>query len=130
ALIHLEAAVALARRHDLAEQELSALVNASDLFMVSDLPEAARMAEDAVAASRRRGDPYSETIAASNLLYVWLYAGEWGRVEQLLADLLGPDGQGRVNAELLILRAAVLAGWRGDAAAAQTEVDRLVGLRT
>jgi tetratricopeptide (TPR) repeat protein len=128
ALIHLEAAVAMAKRYELLDQEQSALVNASDLFMVSDNPQALEMAESAVAASRRRGDVYSETIAASNLLFVLLYRGDWDRVDQLLAELLSPDTT-RPQTDLLYLRAAALHGWRGDTEAATANVHELEGLR-
>jgi tetratricopeptide (TPR) repeat protein len=126
-LIHLEAAVAMARRHNLADQEQSALVNASDLFMVADAPQAAELAESAVAASRRRGDPYSETIAASNLMYVWLYQGEWARVEQMIADMT--DSGERVDAALLHLRAALMCAWRGDVDGGRLVLPKLDRLR-
>jgi class 3 adenylate cyclase/tetratricopeptide (TPR) repeat protein len=116
AMIHVEAAVELARSHDLSDLEQNALITASDLFMCSDAPRAADLAEAAVASSRRRGNAYSESIAASNLLYVLAYKGEWERADALLAELLNPQVT-RPDAELLYVRMTLLEGWRGNVAA-------------
>jgi tetratricopeptide (TPR) repeat protein len=113
AMIHVMAAVDLARSHNFLDLEQNALITGSDLFMCSDAPRAAEMAEAAVTSSRRRGNAYAESIAASNLLYVLLYKGEWDRTDALLAELLDPQVN-RPDAELLYLRMMVLEGWRGN----------------
>ncbi len=120
-LIHVDAAVALARQHELTDQELSALVNGSDLYMVADVPKAAEFAETALAIARRRGEPYTEVIAASNLVYVWLLTGEWDRIEQLSGEILETNR----DPKLLQIRLASLAGWRGDVSAARSAAEAL-----
>jgi class 3 adenylate cyclase/tetratricopeptide (TPR) repeat protein len=124
-LIHVDAAVNMARRHELADQELSALVNGSDLFMVADEEtRAIEMAQDAMAIARRRGDQYSEVIAASNLMYAWLHLGDWASIEKLYAELAETNR----DPKLVDLRMATLAGYRGDHAAARQAMTVLRGL--
>ena len=127
-LIHAEAAISIGRRHGLSDQVGNALVIASDIAMTSDLPQAGDYAAEVMAASQRQGNRYRETVAASNLLYAWLYRGEWDRVERLLAELF-ESGEDRPQAEYLHVRVVTLAAWRGDVEAARAAASRLGSLR-
>jgi tetratricopeptide (TPR) repeat protein len=128
-LIHTRAAVELARRHGLVEQEEMALVNFSDLAMNSDLPETVEYCEAAMSIAQRRGNRYTETIAGSNLLYSLIYTGEWARAEQVAGDLLEGGGADRPQAEFVHARKALLAAWRGDVEAASAELAQMAPLR-
>jgi tetratricopeptide (TPR) repeat protein len=128
-LIHQLAAVTLSRRHGLSDQEENALVNLSDAAMTSDLAEALDYGEAALAIARQRGNRYTETVAGSNLLYALLYAGEWARAEQVVADLLEGGGADRPQVEFVGSRQTMLAAWRGDAAAASAGLAQLDAFR-
>jgi class 3 adenylate cyclase/tetratricopeptide (TPR) repeat protein len=130
ALIFCEAAIEISRRNGLFDQELNALITCSDLAMTSDLPQAIELGEAGVAAAQRRGDRYTETVAASNLLYAQLYLGDWDRAERLIAELFDSAGDERPQAEYLHARLVMLAAWRGDADATRTAVERLKPLRS
>jgi class 3 adenylate cyclase/tetratricopeptide (TPR) repeat protein len=117
-LIHAEAAIDIARRHGLTDVEQNALIITSDIAMTDDRPEAVEYSLACMEAARRLGTRYSETIAASNLLYALLYTGDWARLERTLAELLDAGGPDRPQVEYLHTRSAMLAAWRGDVAAA------------
>jgi class 3 adenylate cyclase/tetratricopeptide (TPR) repeat protein len=129
ALIHVDAAVALARRHGLSAEEALALIQASDMAMTGDHPEAIDYGKAAVAAAQRRGDRYAESIAASNLLFSYLYAGRWDEFERLVTDLLETSDESRPQEEYILARVANLAVWRGDLPAARTGLEGMVSLR-
>jgi hypothetical protein len=129
ALIHAQASIALSRQHGLSEQEDTALINAADIAMTSDLPEALEYGEASMANSQRRGKRYGETVAASNLMYSLLYAGDWARAESLLAEMLGSGGADRPQVEFLHARAAMLAAWRGDGETAAAALGEMAALR-
>jgi class 3 adenylate cyclase/tetratricopeptide (TPR) repeat protein len=127
-LIHVEAALELARRHGLGPQEENAIISLADVAMTSDLPQAIEWGEAGMAMAQRRGNRYGETVCASNLLYALLYAGEWARAERLLAELFESAGPDRPQAEFLHSRAAMLAAWRGDRDTAAAALERMSGL--
>ena len=129
AFIHMDAAIALARRHDLPAQEENGLIGASDMAMTFDRPEAVEYAEAAVALSQRRGNRYGESVAASNLLYALLYQGRWNDVERIVAELIETGGPERPQVAFLHVRTGMLAAWRGDVASLRAALGRVGELR-
>ncbi len=129
ALMHVDAAAAMARRNGWPDQVEHALITGTDLAMTSDLPDAVERSEESVAFAQHRGSRYTETVAASNLLYVLLFTGDWTRVERLVAELFDSAGPDRPQGVYLHTRLAVLAAWRGDRPTAHAELDACAGMR-
>src|SRR4051812_2427307 len=111
------AAIEIARAHGLVDQEENALVMVSDMAMTSDLPDGLARGEEAIEVARRRGNRYTESVAASNMLYTLLYLGDFDRVEREIAEILESGGENRPQVEYLYTRGLMLAIWRGDAEA-------------
>src|SRR3954453_7928868 len=89
----------------------------SDMAMTSDLPDGLARGEEAIEVARRRGNRYTESVAASNMLYTLLYLGDFDRVEREIAEILEAGGENRPQVEYLYTRGLMLAIWRGDAEA-------------
>jgi class 3 adenylate cyclase/tetratricopeptide (TPR) repeat protein len=129
AIIHAEAAVALARKHNLPEQEENALIQLTDMAMTADLPDTPQRGEEAIDIARRLGNRYVESVAASNLLYSLLYLGEFDRAELLVAEMMESGGSQRPHSEYLNARLFVIDVWRGDTAGARSRLDEMAALR-
>jgi hypothetical protein len=75
--------------------------------------------ETALAAARLRGFRRGEGMNAGNLLYAWLLAGHWDRMDEFGRDMLGQFGEGVADACFLHVRLATLAAYRGELARAR-----------
>jgi hypothetical protein len=79
-------AVQVAQQNGLDHSQYRAHSNLANLGMNWDLPGAATHAEAALAAYRRRGDPYAESLAGSVLARLHLMAGRWDQLADLCAE--------------------------------------------
>ncbi len=109
-----DGAIELCRRHELTGRLIVALLNGGDFLRRFDLPGAAERSSDALAAARRAGSRVYESVAASNLMMVWHYTGEWEELEQLGAELLDGQSRERPGAEYLHLGLTLQSVLRGD----------------
>ena len=101
-----------------------AQLNSGDFLRRFDLPGAAERTSDALDIARRAGSRIYESVAASNLMRVWEYAGAWDDLEQLGVELL--DGaRERPGAEYLHLELTLLAASRGNT---ETAREHLAGM--
>ncbi|HUJ33944.1 MAG TPA: adenylate/guanylate cyclase domain-containing protein [Solirubrobacteraceae bacterium] len=118
ARIQFDGAIELCREHKLTDRLFFAQLNSGDFLRRFDLPGAAERTRDALATARRIGSRLYESIAASNLMRVWEYSGDWDKLEALGADLLARAGE-RPGAEYLHLELAILAALRGQVGTAR-----------
>ena len=88
ARILFDGAVALCQSHELTDRLFVAELNGGDFLRRFDLPGAAERTSDALTTARRIGSRYYESVAASNLMRTWDYAGSWDEVERLGLQLL------------------------------------------
>ena len=88
ARILFDGAIALCQPHELTDRLFVAELNGGDFLRRFDLPGAAERTSDALATARRIGSRYYESVAASNLMRGWEYAGAWDDVERLGVELL------------------------------------------
>ncbi len=124
ARIMFDGAIELCRRYELTDRLIVAQLNSGDFLRRFDLPGAAERTSDALAMARRAGSRIYESVAASNLMRVWEYAGAWDDLEQLGVELL--DGaRERPGAEYLHLELTLLAASRGNT---QTAREHLAGM--
>src|SRR5262249_35045653 len=126
ARILFDGAIALCQLHELSDRLFVAQLNGGDFLRRFDLPGSEDRAADALATARRIGSRYYESVAASHVMRVWEYAGQWDEVERLGLELL--DGaRERPGAEYLHLELALVASMRGDARRAR---ERLAGMES
>ena len=124
ARIQFDAALELCQQHELTDRLLLAQLNSGDFRRRFDLPGAAEQTRDALATARRIGSRLFESVAASNLMRVWEYSGDWDELESLGAELLAGSGD-RPGAEYLHLELGIVAALRGQAGTAR---EHLAGL--
>ncbi|MGH2887634.1 MAG: ATP-binding protein, partial [Solirubrobacteraceae bacterium] len=124
ARILFDGAIELCRRHELTDRLIVVQLNSGDFLRRFDLPGAAERTSDALAAARRAGSRIYESVAASNLMRVWEYAGAWDDLERLGIELLNAARE-RPGAEYLHLELALVAASRGNAQSAR---EHLVGM--
>ena len=129
ARILFDGAIELCERHELANQLWFAQVNSGDFAGRFDLPGAAERTRDALDTARRIGSRYYESIAASNLMRVWEYSGEWDELERLGTELLAQSDD-RPGAEMLHFELGVLDAFRGRTEAARQHLARVGSWRT
>jgi tetratricopeptide (TPR) repeat protein len=122
ARILFDGAIALCELHELTDRLFVAQLNGGDFLRRFDLPGAAERTTHALATARRIGSRYYESVAASNLMRVCEYDGDWDRVEKVGVELL--DGaRERPGAEYLHLELVLLAAVRGDTQTARRHLD-------
>jgi tetratricopeptide (TPR) repeat protein len=92
ARILFDGAIDLCRRHELTDQLYFAQVNSGDFLRRLDLPGWTERTDEALSTARRIGSRHYESLAASNLMRGWEYAGKWDEVERLGRELLGQSG--------------------------------------
>jgi class 3 adenylate cyclase/tetratricopeptide (TPR) repeat protein len=117
-------AIDIAERHHLSETLQWSLNSGGDLAMRFDLSEAAARFESALVLARRRGDRFSESRAAGNLMAAHLFTGRWDEINRLGTDLLH-DNEDRPGLEDLHHRLAMLYALRGEKPAARASLERL-----
>jgi class 3 adenylate cyclase/tetratricopeptide (TPR) repeat protein len=118
ARIQFDAALELCEQHKLTDRLLLAQLNSGDFRTRLDLPGAAEQTQDALATARRIGSRLFESVAASNLMRVWEYSGDWDDLESLGTELLAGSGD-RPGAEYLHLELGIVAALRGQAGTAR-----------
>jgi class 3 adenylate cyclase len=118
------AAVEIAERNDLSEELQRALGNSGWLGAQWDRPEAVQQLESGMGLARRRGQPYAESVCASNLMMIQLLRGQWRELERLAAEVLENGSDQTFDAEIHH-RLAILHALRGDPALARTSLDAL-----
>jgi class 3 adenylate cyclase/predicted ATPase len=124
ARILLDGAIEIAERHRLAEALWRAWNNRGDLAMNWDLADGAQHCQTALAVARRRGDRFSESLSAGNLMTVYLFSGRWEEVEHLAAELL-EDNERRPGAVDIHYRLTLLHALRGHRVASPASLDRM-----
>ncbi len=117
------AAQEIAERHELAAELALAHGNSGNLGVQWDMPEAAEHYIATLALARRRGDRFRESVAAGNLIYLYVYAGRWDEAEDLAAELLGNED--RAGVEFLHFPLAILHTFRGELEAAVDSFARI-----
>ena len=118
-----DAAQEIAERHELAAELALAHGNSGNLGVQWDLPEASDHYAATLALARRQGDRFRESVAAGNLVYLYLYAGRWDDAEALAAELLASED--RAGVEFLHFPLAILRSFRGDLEAAVDSFARI-----
>jgi len=113
ARILFDGAIELCRRYELTDRLIVAQLNSGDFLRRFDLAGAAERTSDALATARRAGSRIYESVAASNLMRFWEYAGAWDDLERLGIELLDAARE-RPGAEPLHLELALLATARGE----------------
>jgi class 3 adenylate cyclase/tetratricopeptide (TPR) repeat protein len=124
ARILFDGAIELCGRYELTDRLIVAELNSGDFLRRFDLPGAAERTSDALATARRAGSRVYESVAASNLMRVWEYAGTWDDLERLGVELLDAAPE-RPGAEYLHLDLALLAASRGNT---ETAREHLAGM--
>jgi class 3 adenylate cyclase/tetratricopeptide (TPR) repeat protein len=112
-------AIAIADRHGVRTTGV-AESNLAESLVCGDEPDGAEVCETAFAASRRRGFRRAEGMNAGNLLYAWLLAGRWDRMDEFGREVLGQFGETAADACFVQVRLATLAAYRGDLGRART----------
>ena len=125
-----DGAIDLCRQHELTSRLIVALLNAGDFLRRFDLPGAAERSSDALAAARRAGSRVYESVAASNLMMVWHYTGEWDELERLGTELLDGQSRERPGAEYLHLGLALQSALRGELGSAREHLTGMSAWRT
>jgi class 3 adenylate cyclase/tetratricopeptide (TPR) repeat protein len=120
----LAAAVEIAERHDLAAELVLARGNSGNLGVQWDLPEAAEHYAATLALARRHGDRFLESVAAGNLVYLYVFAGRWEELERLAGELL-EDFADRPGAEFLHSPLAIVHTLRGQPDRARASFERM-----
>src|SRR5205823_5775764 len=87
-------------------------------------------ANDALVRARRIGSRFYESVAASNLMMVWHYAGAWSEVHQMGAELLDGQLRERPGAEYLHLVLTLLSATQGDLEAAREHLAGMASWRS
>ncbi len=124
ARILFDGAIELCQQYELTDRLIVAQLNSGDFLRRFDLPGAAERTSDALATARRAGSRVYESVAASNLMRVWQYAGAWDDIEGLGVELLDASRE-RPGAEYLHLELALLAASRGNT---KTAREHLAGM--
>lgn len=114
----LAAALEIAERNDLVAELMLARGNSGSLAMQWDLPEAAEQHAQTLALARRRGDRFQESVAAGNLLYMFVLSGRWEE-GQRLAEEMFEDHEDRPGSEFIRSPLTILLTLRGELEAAQ-----------
>ncbi|MGH2872066.1 MAG: ATP-binding protein [Solirubrobacteraceae bacterium] len=122
----LAGAVEMAREHELVDVLIRAQGNLAALELQFDVPGAREMTAVALAAARRRGDRYLESVSVSNMMTLDLYAGRWDVAEQLATELLDA-GDSRPWGEYVHAALVVLHALHGDPDAAERALAPLAG---
>ncbi len=116
-------ALEIAEQHELAAELALAHGNSGNLGVQWDLPEGAEHYAATLALARRQGDRFRESVAAGNLIYLYVYAGRWDEAEALAAELRGNED--RAGGEFLHFPMAILHTFRGDLEAAVDSFARI-----
>ena len=122
ARILFDGAIALCKLHELIERLFVAELNGGDFLRRFDLPGGAQRTSDALTTARRIGSRYYESVAASNLMRGWEYAGAWDDVEQLGVELL-EGARERPGAADLHFELALVNAARGEIHSAREHLD-------
>jgi class 3 adenylate cyclase/tetratricopeptide (TPR) repeat protein len=117
-------AVTIAERHELGDALVRARGNLGDLGLRWDLPDAREHTQAALGGRRRRGDRFSESLAAGNLMALDLLAGRWDELEALAGELLEQDPQ-RPSVEDVYWRLLALHALRGEPQRAAAALEQL-----
>ena len=128
ARILFDGAIALCKTHELGDRLFVAELNGGDFLRRFDLPGGAERTSDSLTTARRIGSRYYESVAASNLMRVWEYGGDWDPAEALGVELLDA-ARDRPGAEYLHLELALLAAGRGDAQTGLAHLDGMASWR-
>jgi class 3 adenylate cyclase/tetratricopeptide (TPR) repeat protein len=121
----LASAVEIAERHDLPAELILAQGNSGSLGMQWDLPEAAEHYRSTLALARRQGDRFLESVAAGNLMYLYVSAGQWEELERMAVELLD-DMEDRSGVEFLHYPLTILHTLRGELDAARASFARML----
>ena len=78
-----------------------------------------------LALARRHGERFRESVAAGNLVYLYVFAGRWEEGSQLAAELLEDMGD-RPGAEFLRFPLAILHTFRGELEEARASLALMV----
>jgi hypothetical protein len=114
-----DGAIDLCRQYELTSRLIVALLNSGDFLRRFDLPGAAERLSDALVVARQAGSRVYESVAASSLMLVWHYTGEWDELEQLGNELLEGQSRERPGAEYLHLGLTLLSAHRGELGSAR-----------
>ena len=114
-----DGAIELCREYELTSRLIVVLLNSGDFLRRFDLPGAAERLSDALAVARQAGSRVYESVAASSLMLVWHYTGEWDKLEQLGTELLEGQSRERPGAEYLHLGLTLLSAHRGELGSAR-----------
>ncbi len=126
ALMYFRWGIELGERSSDMQDQLRALLCASDLCMTSDLPGGEEHALAAMEFARRRGDRFALRFNAGNLILMLLQKGRWDEAARLIEELVGdPEAEAWVGSEHVAVRRGLLAAWRGDLSTAQTVLERI-----
>ena len=126
-----EGAIDLCREHELTSRLVVVQLNSGDFLRRFDLPGAAERTAEALATARRVGSRVYESVAASNLMRTWEFAGRWDDLEHLGEDLLaGQAPHDRPGREYLHLGLASLAALRGETQKARAHLAGMEAWRT
>ena len=128
ARILFDGAVALCQSHEFTDRLFVAELNGGDFLRRFDLPGAGERTSEALATARRIGSRYYESVAASNLMRTWEYAGAWEEVERLGLELL-EGARERPGAVDLHFELALVTAARGDTRAAREHLAGMAAWR-
>ena len=118
-----DGASALGERDRLADRVYPQL-NAANLRILRDLPDAVELCEAGVAGARALGNRSAESVGLGNLMLAHLLAGRWDEVESIGHEALANDAE-RPDVEFIHLQLVVLWAARGDLERARSHLARM-----
>ncbi len=118
-----DGASALGERDRLADRVYPQL-NAANLRILRDLPDAAELCEAGVAGARELGNRSAESVGLGNLMLAHMLAGRWDEVERIGREALANDAE-RPDVEFIHLQLVVLWAARGDLDRARSHLERM-----
>src|SRR5262249_17916502 len=111
----------IAERNGLTSLRAVAQSNIANVMSARDLPDAETRLKDAIVLSRRVGDSYGRAVGTGNLMFWYLFSGDWDEMERLANELFEgpPENQDDTHVRMTCLNA-----WRGEPGDAHTEALR------
>ncbi|HEX3509456.1 MAG TPA: adenylate/guanylate cyclase domain-containing protein [Solirubrobacteraceae bacterium] len=114
----------IAERNDLPAELALARGNSGNLAVQWDLPGAEEHYSATLALARRSGDRFRESVAAGNLMYLYLLLGRWPELDELGAELLD-DLEDRPGADFLRSPLVVVHTLRGAVSHARETLEKM-----